>query len=219
MRSEHGGGRPAGGPAAPFSRPVAVDRIPVSGQGFHIEADETERAALAGLCGVEEIRRVVFEGRIMPLSGGRRRLKGRLEAELVQACVVTLEPVEERVDEPVDSEYWPAESIDEPRMGAFEFSENDSDGAGVAPEPIVGGLIDIGALAGEVLAAAIDPYPRKAGAVFEWQDETQRTEIHGAGSQDIPSRNVQSREGETGDGTAGADVRGGPFAALEKLRR
>ena len=34
------------------------------------------------------------------------------------------------------------------------------------PEPLVGGTIDLGALATEFLLLGIDPYPRKAGAEF-----------------------------------------------------
>ncbi len=35
------------------------------------------------------------------------------------------------------------------------------------PEPLVGGTIDLGALAIEFLIVGLDPYPRKPGAVFE----------------------------------------------------
>ena len=35
------------------------------------------------------------------------------------------------------------------------------------PELIVNGTIDLGALATEFLVLGLDPYPRKAGAVFE----------------------------------------------------
>jgi hypothetical protein len=36
-----------------------------------------------------------------------------------------------------------------------------------APEPLIGGSIDLGAIASEFLMLAIDPYPRKAGVAFE----------------------------------------------------
>jgi hypothetical protein len=36
-----------------------------------------------------------------------------------------------------------------------------------SPEPIDNGIIDLGRLATDVLFLAIDPYPRKPGAVFE----------------------------------------------------
>jgi hypothetical protein len=35
------------------------------------------------------------------------------------------------------------------------------------PEPLVGGMVDLGALATEFLMLAIDPYPRKPGIEFE----------------------------------------------------
>ena len=38
------------------------------------------------------------------------------------------------------------------------------------PVAIVGGKIDLGAFAAEVLASAINPYPRKAGVAFDWRD-------------------------------------------------
>ena len=34
------------------------------------------------------------------------------------------------------------------------------------PDPIVDGKVDLGALAAEFLALALDPYPRKPGAEF-----------------------------------------------------
>ncbi|MGZ3360151.1 MAG: YceD family protein, partial [Xanthobacteraceae bacterium] len=36
-----------------------------------------------------------------------------------------------------------------------------------APEPLVGGMIDLGAIATEFLILGLDPYPRKPDAVFE----------------------------------------------------
>ena len=35
-----------------------------------------------------------------------------------------------------------------------------------APEPIVDGLVDLGALVAEFLALGLDPYPRKPGVAF-----------------------------------------------------
>ena len=39
------------------------------------------------------------------------------------------------------------------------------------PEPLVGGVVDLGALATEFLILGLDPYPRKQGAVFEAPQE------------------------------------------------
>ncbi len=35
------------------------------------------------------------------------------------------------------------------------------------PEPLVDGIVDLGALATEFLILGLDPYPRKPGAAFE----------------------------------------------------
>jgi hypothetical protein len=35
------------------------------------------------------------------------------------------------------------------------------------PEPLVGGKVDLGAIATEFLILGLDPYPRKPGAVFD----------------------------------------------------
>ena len=43
---------------------------------------------------------------------------------------------------------------------------------GDPPDPIIGGKIDLGALASEFLALGLDPYPRKPGAKFQPAGET-----------------------------------------------
>ena len=39
------------------------------------------------------------------------------------------------------------------------------------PDPIIGGKIDLGALAAEFFALGLDPWPRKPGAAFQWPDD------------------------------------------------
>jgi len=46
------------------------------------------------------------------------------------------------------------------------------------PEPMVDGVIDLGRLAIDVLLLAIDPYPRKPGAVFEPEVATADPDDH-----------------------------------------
>jgi hypothetical protein len=154
----------------PFSRTVAVERVPADGLKGRAEADENERAALAALYGAEEIRRLVFDYEIRPKGKGRFQLKGQMEGELVQACVITLEPVEETVSEAIDLEFWRPEEIDEPRMAVAQSGGQELEGAG-PPEPLHNGVINVGAVAAEFLASSMNPYPRKAGAEFHWSDE------------------------------------------------
>src|SRR5262249_34071074 len=86
-----------------------------------------------------------------------------------QLCVVTLDPVEQTVDETVSVECWPQEEIAERQDGEDDHPESPS-----LPEepplPIVGDEIDLGACAAEALATAINPSPRKQGVAFDGLD-------------------------------------------------
>jgi hypothetical protein len=44
------------------------------------------------------------------------------------------------------------------------------------PEPLVGGVVDLGAIATEFLVLGLDPYPRKPGAIFEPPQEREPDE-------------------------------------------
>jgi uncharacterized metal-binding protein YceD (DUF177 family) len=94
------------------------------------------------------------------------RVVGDVSATVGQTCVVTLDPMESEIDEPIDLDFTPEaalapdeEAVDHKRQ--VEVSEED------APEPLINGTVDLGALATEFLILGIDPYPRKPDAVFE----------------------------------------------------
>ena len=94
------------------------------------------------------------------------RLKGRVRADIVQTCVVTLEPMEAKIDEPIDAIFVP-EGSKLARGPILEGGEMllDPDGPD-SPETFQGDTIDAGAVAAEYAAMAIDPYPRKEGVAF-----------------------------------------------------
>ena len=68
-----------------------------------------------------------------------------------------------------------AKPIDEPIEILFDKTAPDpSDPAALrddAPDPIIGGLVDLGQVAVEFLALGLDPYPRKPGVVFEYRED------------------------------------------------
>lgn len=97
---------------------------------------------------------------IRPIGQGRYRMKGEVSAKLTQSCVVTLEPIAQRVDANFDVEFWPAGTI--PVVGDEEVEVLSS----AEIEPIEHGLIDAGRIVFETLSASLDPYPRKPGAAF-----------------------------------------------------
>lgn len=147
---------------------VPVVQIPDTGLHREIEADAATRAAIAEIAGLRELASVRASFDLTPRSGGRVHIAGRVKARVGQNCVVTLEPIENDIDEEVDLIFAPSEQIAASAPSAAADDEPAIDIAD-APEPIENGIIDLGRLATDVLYLAIDPYPRKADAVFEPQ--------------------------------------------------
>jgi len=173
---------------APLSRILNVDEIGDRASG-EIVATRAEMDAIAGLLDLVRLEGLTFDYRFTHGVSGRLRLVGRLKADVTQTCVVSLDPLEARIDVPLEVEFWPEALL------ATAESNAELPGSVVVldgPEPIVCGRIDLGAVAYETLATALDPYPKREGVSFDW-------------SQGEPN---QAQEGQSG-----------PFAALAALKR
>ncbi|MBC7832546.1 MAG: DUF177 domain-containing protein [Hyphomicrobium sp.] len=156
--------------------------IPESGLRQTRAATEAERAQAAAALDVVSCEHIEAEFNIRAIGKGHYRLVGNVAARLTQSCVVTLDPISQRAEGSFDVEYWP--SVELPERG-----EEEVEALGAAEiEPIEHGRIDVGRIVYETLSAAIDPYPRKAGAEFA---------------------------ADAGNPPAGES---GPFAALKKLK-
>jgi hypothetical protein len=153
-------------PAQPWHVPVRLEEVPDTGLHLDIVADEHVRAGLAALAGVTNMPRLEAVLDVVRHGNGLRAT-GRVSATIGQTCVVTLEPVENEVEEPIDVIFAPSagDFVAEDLSGAdvsgdaaFEFGE--------APEVLSDGTADLGAVAAEFLLLGIDPYPRKPGVEF-----------------------------------------------------
>ena len=153
--------------ANPFSRKLRIETIG-EGKSCTVEASADERNAIARLLDLVALDRLVFDYRLAPSSGHRLRMAGRLSASVVQTCVVSFAALEKNAEA-------------DPGASLLEW-----------PEPIKDGTIDLGKVVYETLATALDPFPKKAGASFEWSEG--------------PTAEAGSRES-------------GPFAVLERLKR
>jgi uncharacterized metal-binding protein YceD (DUF177 family) len=91
------------------------------------------------------------------------RVSGTVRATVRQACVVTLEPVINEIDEAIDVEFLPAPDV----SGLEADSEIILTQSADEREPLLDGTVDLGALATEFLILGVDPYPRKAGVSFQ----------------------------------------------------
>ena len=150
----------------PWSLIVVVAQIPETGLHRDLAANAAERRALAGLAGLREVGSAEAAFELAPMRGGRVQVTGRVRGRVGQTCVVTLEPVENDIDEAIDLIFAPPEQI--PTLAHLIEQSADSDAEiPDPPEPIVDGAIDLGRLAADALLLGIDPYPRKPGVVFD----------------------------------------------------
>ncbi|MBR0959593.1 YceD family protein [Bradyrhizobium japonicum] len=151
----------------PWRAPVIVAQIPDAGLHRELEASAAERQAMAEVAGVREILSAHASFDVVPKSGGRVQVMGLVRGRIGQTCVVTLDPIESEIEEEVDLMFAP--EAEARRLADLIEEGQDGEAPEVAdpPEPIAGGIIDLGRLATDALFLAIDPYPRKEGAVFE----------------------------------------------------
>ena len=142
----------AGASTPEFSWPVTLSRMGRQGV-FPIEAKPEERQALARRFGLLALDRLTAEVRLTRRAGGLIELTAELSADVVQACVVSLEPVPATLTESFSLFYAetaqddPANMLPEDEI--IEIYENDT--------------IDIGEAVAQQLALALDPYPRAPG--------------------------------------------------------
>lgn len=85
------------------------------------------------------------------------RLSGRIRADAVQSCGLTLEPLPVAIDRTFVLDL--VEGVED--APEVEVSMEDE-----APDVIEDGRIDLGQYAVEQLALSLDPFPRKPGAEF-----------------------------------------------------
>jgi uncharacterized metal-binding protein YceD (DUF177 family) len=144
---------------APWHVPVALEDVAETGEHFDLVADTEVRAAVARMAGLRDLPRLQAKFEVTRHGSRGLRVTGRISATVGQSCVVTLEALVNEVEEEVDLLFVPKSAAE--RDGS-EINENWSE-----DEPLIGGQIDLGALATEFLILGLDPYPRKPGAVFQ----------------------------------------------------
>jgi hypothetical protein len=154
---------------SPISFPVDVRRLPQKGFPLVIAPDADALAELARAHDIVSVEFFRAELLLLNWKRGGVIVTGRVRAEIVQQCVVTLEPMGAVIDEAVETIFVPDGSPlarGEVADGELFLSADGPDG----PETFDGQSIDAGALAEEFFALGIDPYPRKPGAALPGND-------------------------------------------------
>ncbi|MFD1789801.1 YceD family protein [Sphingomonas floccifaciens] len=151
-----------------FSRPRRLDTIGEGSIAVQIAAEAEERRKLAGRFGLSSLDRLEADYTLRRDAAGIIA-SGRLQADVVQACTATGEPVPSTIDIPFDIRFLPERDGELP--DEVELDEGDMDTMFYA-----GSAIDLGEAAAETLALAIDPYPRAPGAEAALREAGVKTE-------------------------------------------
>lgn len=143
---------------------VRIDGLPPEGRQIDVEATPEQREAIAERLGVTAVESLHAHLLAVGFRGGIR-VTGTLAAGIEQPCVVTLEPVHQSIEEPIDRVFLPGH---EPRADSTSHPEVFIDLEGDdLPDYFEGPEADLAPLIVETLALSIDPYPRAPGAELD----------------------------------------------------
>jgi uncharacterized metal-binding protein YceD (DUF177 family) len=162
---------------APWQVPVTIEDVAETGRHFDLVADDAVRAAVARLAGVRDLPRLEASFDVTRHGTDGLHVVGRMSATVGQNCVVTLEPLVNDVEEDIDLVFAPPPPPVARKAGGADGADEEASErpqrSWNGPEPLLGGIVDLGALATEFLILGLDPYPRKPGAVFEAPQEVE----------------------------------------------
>jgi uncharacterized metal-binding protein YceD (DUF177 family) len=152
-------------PVQPFSFAVKVGHVSANPITVHMEADERERAALAKTWGVLSVSAFSADFSVVRWKRDGIRLFGTVHAVLEQACVVTLEPIEQTIEEEIEVLFVPEGS---------KLARNEAVNGELIIDADAPDLPEV--VAAEYAAMSIDQYPRKPGVGFVEHIESDGTE-------------------------------------------
>lgn len=145
---------------------VVVTTLPSSGFPARLRPGEAERAAVAAATGVDAFELLEADILVRRWRRDGVEISGEVRADLVQPCVVTLEPVRQSIREAFSSTFLPEGSkLSKPARHSGEELVLAFDGDD-PPETFSGDAIDLWPVVAEWLNLAIDRFPRSSGAEF-----------------------------------------------------
>jgi uncharacterized metal-binding protein YceD (DUF177 family) len=147
-----------------FKRTIAVAKIGDAGLQHTVIARAEEFGAIAQYLELAGVKALKAELALQRWRGKGVRLTGDFVADVVQTCVVTLEPIDAHVEGRFERRFLPAEKL---RMELEDETDVFVDPTAEDPPEPLGHDIDLGEILIEELALNLDPYPRKAGVEFQ----------------------------------------------------
>ena len=141
-------------PLPEFSHILRAHEIGGTVRRVALAADDGERAALATRFGLLTLKRLTATLEVKR-EAAWIKVSGQVQGQGNQACVASGDPVPFSVRETVSLKLGEA-----PAAGELELASDDLD-----VEPLAGDIVDLGEIAAQALALALDPYPRRPGSV------------------------------------------------------
>jgi uncharacterized metal-binding protein YceD (DUF177 family) len=142
----------------PYTHPLRLSDLAArKPTRFALAPDAAERARIAEGLGILGIEQLSFKGTLTPRGRRDWSLDADLAARVVQACVVTTEPVASDISERVERIYL----AEMPEVEGDEVEMPEDDRVEALPA-----IVDLGAVLSEALSLALPPYPRAPGAEF-----------------------------------------------------
>jgi uncharacterized metal-binding protein YceD (DUF177 family) len=139
---------------------IRFDNLPSGGRELDVAPSAEALTAMAAVLKITTVEAFHAKLTALRLRGGIR-VQGQLTARIVQPSVVTLEPVYQEIDEPVDRLFLQGpDKPHNPAPGAEIFVDLEDEDF---PDHVEGNEVDLSALLIETLALAIEPYPRLPG--------------------------------------------------------
>jgi hypothetical protein len=154
----------------PITQLYELGRLPIAGDEVVIAPDADARARIAQWAGIDALDS--FEARIdlRKQTPTRYSLDARLTADIVQSCVVTLEPVKSHVESSIRRDLF----LTQVKSFDTDVAPVDEDGR----EEIDSLRYDLAVPVLEELALLIDPYPRCPGVEFDPPPDGDAVEEH-----------------------------------------
>ncbi len=149
-------------PESELSRPLAIDKIPANGIEETIIAGELERKKLAERFGLLGLSKLTAKLDVKHARGDTMfEVTGTMQADVVQQCVVSLEPLPASIDQNLHVFFARPELVE-----TGDHAAHIENGEAEEMEVILHGVIDLGELVAQHLGVSLDPYPRKPGVGY-----------------------------------------------------
>lgn len=150
-----------------LSHPVSVREIGDAPVRVAFTATAQQCRELAEGLGIPAVESLDARFELRGRRDGRVTIAGHVSARVVQACILTLDPVPGEVEEDVDIAFappaWFARQPAETELELDAFADD-------PPDLLESDTIDLGHVAAEFVALGLDPYPRATGATFDEVD-------------------------------------------------